>query len=102
MAEKNYPETRESTPIKYGLVIETPGPVIEKPKPPAFTWEPNKRPDIEGRLNLDIYEPPCRHCKYFKPRITTDVRGEFDGVIICHKEDGEMEHDFSCFRSKEV
>lgn len=64
-----------------------------------FKFEPWKDPIIEERLDLPITEPPCKHCKFFRPRIITDARGVFDGVILCHNE-GDMEKDFSCFRDR--
>ena len=48
---------------------------------------------------IDIKEPPCKYCKFFRPRIITDSRGKFNGVCLCIKDD--MYHDFSCFMIKE-
>jgi len=48
---------------------------------------------------LLMAEPPCKHCKFFKPTITTLSNGMYDGVILCIH--GDMCSDFSCFREND-
>lgn len=48
----------------------------------------------------EIKEPPCKDCKDFNPRITTDRKGTFNGVVICTAD--SMHHDFSCFLARET
>lgn len=48
---------------------------------------------------IPIEEPPCKHCKKWNPRITTDQLGKYAGVSLCGAK--EMYHDFSCFKEKE-
>jgi hypothetical protein len=49
-------------------------------------------------IEVNIDEPPCKHCFFFNPRVTTDKNGNFAGVIVCTSDD--MNHDFSCFKQR--
>jgi hypothetical protein len=69
----------------------------QEPRP--FKFEPWV--EFAGVGNVPIEEPPCKHCKWFRPRIKTNPTGEFDGVVLCTRP-GDMNHDFSCFTSKGV
>jgi hypothetical protein len=46
-----------------------------------------------------VEEPPCKHCKFWNPRIRTDEQGKYAGVVLCTAE--KMHSDFSCFKPKE-
>lgn len=61
-----------------------------------MNWEPWEWYKDMAPIKLDIQEPPCKKCKYWKPRVITNNRGEFDGVVFCVAED--MCHDFSCYK----
>lgn len=67
-----------------------------------FVWEPWVEFDKDAPV-LDIKEPPCPHCKFWKPQpvyIWVQHQGmTFDGVRLCHVE--EMWEDFSCFKPNE-
>jgi hypothetical protein len=49
-----------------------------------------------------ITEPPCKHCKHWKPEIVF-IRGNegqvVNGVRLCHSE--SQHQDFSCFGQRE-
>jgi hypothetical protein len=45
---------------------------------------------------LNIQEPPCKGCKNFTPRSTTDNKGNFNGIALCSADN--MYRDFSCFK----
>lgn len=71
--------------------------------PPSMEWKPwVDCKDNPERIN-DIIEPPCKHCRHFRPKIETwssgKYKNEFDGVSICQT-DSEfgMETDFSCYK----
>lgn len=49
-------------------------------------------------LTLGINEPPCKGCKHFRPRYTTDSKGNINGVVLCKAK--EMHNDFSCFEER--
>ncbi len=49
---------------------------------------------MTGPLSID--EPPCKHCKYWKPRIKQNSWGP--SIECCGQ---EKYNDFSCFREKE-
>ena len=67
-------------------------------------WEPWE--DDRGKedlVRLDIPEPPCKECIFWKPHrqyITTTKGAIFDGVQCCVSD--EQFHDFSCYRPKET
>jgi hypothetical protein len=46
---------------------------------------------------INIEEPPCKECIYFKPKILIN-NAQFDGVRLCHSK--EMHNDFSCYEEK--
>ncbi len=53
---------------------------------------------------LPIEDPPCKYCKHWRPQriYREDILGSvFDGVRLCWS-DNDPEHDFSCFKSKEI
>lgn len=50
-------------------------------------------------ISDSITEPPCTKCKFWRPKIKTNDRGEFDGIRLCSAKD--MYFDFSCFENKE-
>lgn len=56
--------------------------------------------DCEKTFNnkLDITEPPCKHCRDWNPRVKTDSKGAYDGIILCTN--SNMNHDFSCYWAK--
>lgn len=65
----------------------------------AFEWNPWEIYKDES-TPLDILEPPCKHCEFWKPIRTYRVLGDdlaFDGVELCH---AEQFGDFSCFRPR--
>lgn len=54
-------------------------------------------------LDLDVPEPPCKNCHFFRPqaifkRYGNSVGQTFDGIKMCWADD--MEHDFSCWKPK--
>lgn len=49
-------------------------------------------------LNDEIKEPPCTHCQWWAPRVTTNENGVFAGIKLCITP-GDMEHDFSCYKA---
>jgi len=51
-------------------------------------------------ITLDIIEPPCKFCLHFSPRIVTNSRGDFDGIVCCLNGNGQC-GDFSCFKLDE-
>ena len=64
----------------------------------SMKWQPWEDYKNVKPVELDIKEPPCKHCRHFKPSIITNRHGEFDGVVICCNDD--MYHDFSCYEPK--
>ncbi len=48
-----------------------------------------------------IYEPPCKDCAYFLPRIATNRSGDFGSIVLCHKIPDLMRQDFTCYVEKE-
>jgi hypothetical protein len=57
------------------------------PKPPA------------GLLNpIEVDEPPCRRCEFWRPIMLADPHGLYDGCRLCHA--STMFRDFSCFKGK--
>lgn len=52
-----------------------------------------------GLTKLTMVEPPCKECKNFRPRIKTDNKGDFNGVVLCTTD--KMFSDFSCYDAKE-
>ena len=59
-------------------------------------WEPWESHKDKAPIKLDISDPPCRDCKFWNPRIKTNDRGEYGGVVLCTVD--SMCHDFSCYR----
>lgn len=59
-------------------------------------WQQAEDKSESGCLNIDVSEPPCKHCKFWRPRITTNRYGHQDGVVLCCND--EMHNDFSCFK----
>lgn len=47
---------------------------------------------------IDIAEPPCKRCKFWNPRRTTDVDGNVVEVRLCWAE--SQWKDFGCFRER--
>jgi hypothetical protein len=50
---------------------------------------------------LEIPEPPCKNCIYWKPQreYRESIGGQiFDGVRLCHAKG--QQSDFSCFKNK--
>ncbi len=47
---------------------------------------------------LNIKEPPCKVCRYFKPHRNYTTNGEYDGLTLCISE--IMYKDFSCYLEK--
>ncbi len=66
-------------------------------------WKPWQ--DFAVDLNIDIpeiTEPPCKHCRLFKPKRTYYPDGKMSGVQICHKPGAfGMSNDFSCYEEIE-
>ena len=59
--------------------------------------------DLPSIPPLDVSEPPCPQCKYWRPQPKVAmVKGAqvVQGVILCHAED--MYRDFSCFEQREA
>jgi len=51
--------------------------------------------EISQRLNIDgVDGPPCKTCKYWRPRIKTLSNGQFGGIVLCTNV--SMHPDFSC------
>lgn len=46
---------------------------------------------------IDVSEPPCKHCMFWKPVVGED-EGDDTGVILCHN--NKQHQDFSCFIGK--
>lgn len=71
-------------------------PATPAPEPEPFTWNPYRQVDPIPKLE-DITEPPCRHCRYFRPE-----RGSVLRLCRVHEDrpDGEQYPDFSCFVSR--
>lgn len=59
----------------------------------------NDYKNCDERLSIDVPEPLCKECRFWKPRIVTDRLGAYDGVVLCTKEN--MYHDFSCYKPRE-
>ena len=52
-------------------------------------------------LNIEIAEPPCKHCEHWRPQrkyMDTPKGQIFDGVVLCHSK--EMHGDFSCYKER--
>ncbi len=68
-------------------------------------WE--DKYDFPQLPKLDIKDPPCKHCKHWKPQVRYYQNKDglhFDSVRLCWKvdyNDGHMQADFSCFNLKE-
>ena len=60
-------------------------------------WKTYANPAYLGNT-IPVFEPPCKDCWYWRPKITTDDRGNFNGIVLCAKIGG-MCNDFSCFTS---
>lgn len=71
---------------------------IDSKKDQPFVWEPWEefKEDLEV---LPIDEPPCKHCKHWRPLRTYNWNGEFNGLVLCHFS-GKRPCDFSCFESR--
>lgn len=69
----------------------------------TFVWKPWDDPALTAKVKeaiLDIAEPPCKHCQFWRPHITlVEKTGELYGVRCCAAED--MLHDFSCYVPRE-
>ncbi len=64
-------------------------------------WEPWETFKANSEV-LDISEPPCKDCKFWKPqnRYAHTPNGFiFYGIVCCHTYDGQ-ESDFSCYKQK--
>ena len=65
-------------------------------------WQPWKDHKDKPVVILDIPEPPCKHCVYWKPHTQYQIEEKgfrFDGVKCCIAR--KMFSDFSCYRDKE-
>ena len=75
-----------------------------------YKWTPwiDFKPELDDPDRLPISGPPCVHCEFWLPRrkyvsvpsLREYRRLQFDGIVCCHS--GDMEHDFSCFKTIEV
>jgi len=50
-------------------------------------------------LKVDVSEPPCKHCRNWRPHAKLNSEGDVCGLRCCVAKD--MYHDFSCFTEKE-
>lgn len=48
---------------------------------------------------IPVFNPPCKDCHFWNPRIKTDAHGNYDGVSLCTKI-GDMMQDFSCYAER--
>ena len=74
-------------------------------------WEEHfKKLNLEADVVIPISfitDPPCKICACFKPAITTNSHGQYDGIIICNRgiDDDDVHNDmcgdFSCYEPKE-
>lgn len=64
----------------------------------TIEWKPWETFRQDQEL-LPITEPPCKGCKFFRPRRQYETGGRFSGVVICEKI-GEQCNDFSCFEAR--
>ena len=66
-------------------------------------WKPWEEYADANLVDLPIEEPPCKHCKHWKPQSLLDfsVTGqEFGGVRCCWLD--RQRHDFSCYKPREA
>lgn len=66
-------------------------------------WKPWEEYADANLVDLPIEEPPCKHCKHWKPQRLLDfsVTGqEFGGVRCCWSD--RQRHDFSCYKPREA
>jgi hypothetical protein len=64
-------------------------------------WEPwiIFRKDQTDEI-LPIAEPPCKHCKHWRPVRVFAQSGRFEGIAACRADD--MHFDFSCYENNSV
>lgn len=48
---------------------------------------------------LDILEPPCKNCRFWKPHRTYDESLIYTGIQCCISK--EIWKDFSCYKEKD-
>lgn len=63
-------------------------------------WEPWNDNKNKAPVTLDVAEPPCKECKFWRPRIVTTGYGEYGGVVLCVAKD--MQNDFSCYKPNDL
>ena len=65
-----------------------------------MTFEPWKTFSHPAYLanNIPVVEPPCKSCWHWRPKVTTDDRGNYAGVVLCTNI-GKQQNDFSCYVS---
>lgn len=71
-------------------------PLVEEP----FKWDLHMTfwKDADAEIP-EITDPPCKHCKSFKPSRKYDENGSCIEIRICHN--SYMNNDFSCFEVRE-
>lgn len=62
-------------------------------------WEPWKTEEKEFNDILDILEPPCKNCRFWKPHRTYDESLIYTGIQCCISK--EIWKDFSCYKEKD-
>ena len=62
-------------------------------------WEPWVLYHQDAEV-LNIHEPPCKHCFWWKPHRRYDKYGAFSGIVCCTNPSKEIEKDFSCYGAK--
>jgi hypothetical protein len=68
-------------------------------KDEKYKWEPWEGYGKDNKnMRADIVEPPCKNCLKWKPQDIFNEYGNYYGTVCCIAEN--MEHDFSCFKSK--